>query len=87
MIKHSQKHYQSIVGINKQVTIKPKTIEQEIDVSIETTPKKETELFFETLEENIEDITESISPNIENRELIQKELRAFARYWTEPNSS
>lgn len=82
--KHSKKQGQSIVCIDKQETGEQETLEQ---VAIATTPKQETESFFQSLPENIETVIESISSEEQYHDTIKNELQKFYNYWTEKNSS
>lgn len=67
--------------------IRTEEIDTEIGVSIETTPKEETEYFFQTLPENIDSVVVSINPEPQNHNTIKTELQKFYNYWTEKNSS
>lgn len=87
-LKHRGKQTQPIGESNrsiyKQGTIEPLNNEPtEIGVSIETTPRSETREFFESLEENIDEVIISINPNPEHREVLRAELFKFYNYWCE----
>lgn len=90
-LKHRGKQTQPIGESNrsiyKQGTIEPLNQETIGSVSIETTPKEETENFFQNLPENIEIVIESINPEPQYHDTIKTELQKFYNYWTEKNSS
>jgi len=73
--------------INKQEEKKERRKEQTGIVSIETTPKEETESFFQNLPENIDSVVVSINPDPMNHDTIKTELQKFYNYWTEKNSA
>lgn len=60
-----------------------KESDTEIGVSIETSPRDETREFFESLENNIEEVIISINSDPEHREVLRAELFKFYNYWCE----
>jgi hypothetical protein len=52
-------------------------------VSVETTPKEETILFFESLPNEMESIIASINSDPQHHDTIKIELQKFYNYWTE----
>lgn len=67
-------------SIDKQVTSKQETIEPSVIVA---STKNENEIFFETIETDIESIIEEMNIPQEHIETARKELFKFWNYWTE----
>lgn len=83
-LKHRGKQTESIGesnrSIDKQVTIKPETIEPSVIVA---STKNENDMFFETIQSDTDSIIDSMNIPEEHIETARRELFKFWNYWTE----
>ena len=76
--KHSKKQVHGIVGIDKQETDEPLTLEH---IAIAT--KNPNEIFFERIQTDTDSIINSMNIAEEQRDNARRELFKFWNYWTE----